>query len=160
MNVRENAPFSPFVPSLNIEGGSKTTFATSQSGSTPQAPVTVAYVVPSLTGSKDVAYDATLTFTSVSGGSGEVISPGTAVTVGNLMRGNVRDNDTVTISDALFIAQYLAGLRSLGTGANAVNHLNAASVKRDTGTGGEQITIADALLIAQMLAGLRDASFN
>ncbi len=157
--TRGNAPFSTIDAYPNIESGTKTTVSSSQSGSAPQAPITVAYLLPSLIGTKDNTYDATLSFTSLSSSSGEVITPGPAAVLPNLKRGNARDTDAVTITDALFIAQYLAGLRPLGTGDTATNALNAASVKRETGAG-EKITIADALLIAQMLAGLRDASFN
>ncbi len=62
--------------------------------------------------------------------------------------------------DALFIAQYLAGLRGLGEGDGGVSAVNAATPRNDSPANGSEITITDALYIAQMLAGLRDAGYE
>ncbi|RLE70955.1 MAG: hypothetical protein DRJ43_00845 [Thermoprotei archaeon] len=66
------------------------------------------------------------------------------------LRGDANGDGKITIADAMFIAQYLAGNRP----ASDLNLLNAASVKHDDK--GDRITIADAMFIAQYLAGLRD----
>lgn len=71
------------------------------------------------------------------------------------LRGDANKDGRVSIADAMFIAQYLAGNRP----ASHLNLLNAASVKHD-GNKGDKITIADAMFIAQYLAGLRDSKFN
>ncbi len=56
------------------------------------------------------------------------------------------------------IAQYLAGLRPLGTDTTTVNAVNAASPRQDDANG-DKLTITDALFIAQMLAGIRDSNY-
>jgi hypothetical protein len=71
------------------------------------------------------------------------------------MRGDANKDGKVSIADAMFITQYLAGSRP----RTDLNLLNAASVKQD-GENGDKVTIADAMLIAQYLAGLRDEGFN
>lgn len=73
----------------------------------------------------------------------------------NFVRADANNDTHVTIADAMFIAQYLAGNRP----ASDLNLLNAASVKQD-GAEGDKITIADAMFVAQYLAGLRDNGFN
>ncbi|MDA0733403.1 MAG: S8 family serine peptidase [Chloroflexi bacterium] len=77
------------------------------------------------------------------------------------LRGDALADGVISITDALFIAQYLVGLRSECTTlvANTCLHsVNAASVKQDGAF--DQKTIADALFIAQYLVGLRDESYN
>ncbi len=72
-----------------------------------------------------------------------------------LMRGDANSDGQVTVADAMFIAQYLAGTRS----GSALNLLNAASVKHD-GEKGDKVTIADAMFILQYLVGQRDGYFE
>jgi len=71
------------------------------------------------------------------------------------MRGDANGDGHISIADAMFIAQYLAGNRP----SSDLNLLNAASVKHD-GSEGDKISIADAMFIAQYLAGLRDEHLN
>lgn len=71
------------------------------------------------------------------------------------IRGDANGDGRVSIADAMFIAQYLAGNRPL----SKIKLLNAASVKHD-GEKGDKITIADAMFIAQHLAALRDEYFK
>lgn len=66
------------------------------------------------------------------------------------MRGDANRDAQVSIADAMFIAQYLAGSRA----GSDLGLLNAASVKQD-GVGGDRISIADAMIIGQYLAGSR-----
>ncbi len=73
-------------------------------------------------------------------------------------RGDAKADGTVNISDALYIAQYLAGLRGLGEDATKVNAVNAASVKQDGVF--DKSSSADVLYIAQYVVGLRDGCFN
>jgi hypothetical protein len=71
------------------------------------------------------------------------------------MRGDANNDGKISIADAMFIAQYLAGNRP-GTDLNL---LNAASVCQD-GNMGDKVTIADVMFITQYLAGLRDKNFE
>lgn len=78
-----------------------------------------------------------------------------------LRRGDANKNGSVSITNALFIAQYLAGTRDIST----LNTVNAASPKLEnplvfsgldmpiSSVRGEKINVTDALFIAQMLAG-------
>jgi len=85
----------------------------------------------------------------------EAPSPQQNDTKPSLLRGDVNMDGKITIADAMFIAQYLAGNRP----ASNLNLLNAASVKHDQAEG-DKISIADAMFIAQYLVGLRDESFE
>ena len=76
------------------------------------------------------------------------------VTVLPGLRGDADDDGDVDIFDAMFIAQYLVGERSL----DDLNFYNAASVKHDIPE--DIIDIFDAMYIAQYLVGLRDANFE
>lgn len=115
---------------------------------------TVAKLVPSLTGSKDSPVGITITMPSIIGGNDEIMEDEGPTTL-TFRRGAVRGAATATITDALFIAQYLAALKDI----SQINALNAASIFHD-GPGGDKITIVDALALAQQLAGLRDANFD
>ena len=97
-----------------------------------------------------------LTFDQILASDAEVITPeGTIVKTYRL--GDAKPDGTLNIADALFIAQYLAGLREIGEGADFVHAINAASIKQDGLF--DKINIADVLFIAQRLVGLRDVCF-
>lgn len=115
---------------------------------------TIAKLVPSLTGSKDSPVGITLTMPSIIGGNDEIMEDEGPTTL-TFWRGAVRGSETATITDALFIAQYLAALKDI----SQINALNSASIFHD-GPSGDKITIIDALALAQQLAGLRDANFE
>ena len=71
------------------------------------------------------------------------------------LRGDARTVDgIVNIVDAMFIAQYTVGLRTL----SELNPVNGASVRYDTP--GDTMNIVDAMFIAQYTVGLRNSSFN
>ena len=72
-----------------------------------------------------------------------------------LLRGDTNNDGVVNIVDAMFIAQYIVGIRELDT----INAVNAASVNHD-GSSGDIINIVDAMFIAQYIVGLRDANFE
>lgn len=67
------------------------------------------------------------------------------------VRGDANRDGRVSIADAMFMAQYLAGNRP----GSDLNLLNAASVKQD-GTEGDKVSIADAMIVGQYLAGSRN----
>ncbi len=167
------APFGSLTINTNADGGTKTFFnafeasASVQPGADGQTPAYFAGLYPSLTGSKDTAYTIVLDATTLSLTGGIDISRDAPVTR-SFKRGDARLDGSVTIADALFIAQYLAGLRGLGEGAYEGNTeyvapLNAASVRHDysaSSVPGDATTIVDALYIAQMLATMRDANYE
>ena len=76
-----------------------------------------------------------------------------------LLRGDGKGDGEVTIFDALFIAQCLAGQKQFGTGDSECNPVNAASVRQD-GEQGDSVSIKDALFIAQYMVKSRDEYFN
>ncbi len=154
LNVAEASPFS--TPSVAIDNGAgSTTYSASQTGSTPQAPMTVASLVVRLVGSKDNTYTLTLTFNSITTGGALPVNQAANAVLSGIRRGDANGSNDITIVDALFIAQYLAHIRAI----TDLNPINSASVRYD-GVGGDTISITDALFIAQMLAFIRDGSYN
>lgn len=158
MGVAGIAPFSSPTSTLNTSGGTRTNFAASQTGQAPVPPLTLANLRIRLQGSKNTARTVTLDFNTVSRASGGDIPQEASASL-TFQRGDAKPDGAITITDSLFIAQYLAGIRGLGTDNLLVNPVNSASTKQDD-VNGDKITIADALLIAQMLAGIRDDSYN
>ncbi len=71
------------------------------------------------------------------------------------MRGDADNDGKISITDAIVIAEYLAGVRP----EEDLNMFNAASVNHD-GDAGDKVTIADAMVIAQYLDGQRDEYFR
>jgi hypothetical protein len=144
---------------VNIKTAVRIAPPSSQTGSNPQPPIELFRLYPWLIGSKDNAYTITLHFDAITKvGGGDI--PQSADVTKTFRRGDANNSGLVTITDALFIAQYLAGLRTLGEATDQVSPLNAATPRNDSTTAGSSITITDALYIAQMLAGLRDGFYN
>ncbi|MBI2934768.1 MAG: S8 family serine peptidase, partial [Chloroflexi bacterium] len=164
MNVLSVRAAPPFNVAPQI-GSGQVTLSGSQTGSAPQPPVTFASMVTRLIGSANNSYSMTLNFQKVKGTNGDVFIQEGAYTISNLRRGDARADGQVTISDALFIAQYLAGIREPGEDIARTHLVNAASVRQDVTSGpvqnqGDKVTIQDAMYIAQLLAGLRDDYYN
>lgn len=158
LGVRGVAPF--VSPTGNVQNGAGSTRINAvQTGSVPQAFLTLAQVAPRILGSSEQAQNIVLSFASLANVASGANIPQDSPKTFTVQRGDARKDGTISIADALFVAQYLVGLRDIGDSTSQVHVVNAASVKTD-GPTGDQVTIADALLIAQMLAGLRDASFN
>jgi len=67
------------------------------------------------------------------------------ITEGSIIKGDVNGDGSITIVDALFVAQYTVGLRAFNS-----QQLAAADVNGDG-----QVTVVDALFIAQYTVGLR-----
>ena len=117
----------------------------------------MAVVATRLLGCVTESTSLTLSFDAMTGRDGRNVNQEQSV-VASYRLGDAKADDAINIGDALFIAQYLAGLRDLGVGLDAVNAVNAASVKQD---GAFDVTnIADVLFVAQHLVGLRDGCFN
>lgn len=153
----------------------------------PGKPLVLAMLSPYLNGSKDRSFTLQVNVSELLGRAGQkgarqenFVSGLDSPQLTDLRRGDARADGVVNITDALFIAQYLVGVRELGDGLAKVHMINAASARYDANPSaqgvaqplaagalpakpmslsqmtGDQITIQDTLFIAQMLAGLRD----
>ena len=91
-------------------------------------------------------------FITVTGG--EVI-PDEPPPVKTFMRGDINGDETVDIMDAVYGAQYLAGLRPL----EDISPLNMASVHHD-GADGDIMDMLDCIYIAQYVIGIRDSFYE
>ncbi len=149
---------SPICDIQNAAGSTR--INASQTGSSPQAPTTLAQIAPRIEGSSTISHNIVLSFTSlvdVTAGDNIAADGNKTFTV---RRGDARADGAINITDALFIAQNLAGLRSLGGDLTQTHAVNGASAKLEHLLTGEKLNITDALFVAQKLAGLRDDSFN
>jgi hypothetical protein len=116
----------------------------------------IAKLIIRLNGSATTPYTLGVTFQNImAGGATGMNVPAENTQTFTFLRGDANGNGTVSMGDAMFIAQYLVGLRPL----TDLNIVNSASVKQD-GTAGDVISIADAMFIAQYLVGLRNANYN
>ena len=116
------------------------------------APVTVAKLVPSLTGSALRTTDMYVGFDLICDPAGnEIAAPGTPQAI-TFQRGDVNGDGVVNIIDAMIGAQYLVGTRS------DIHLLNMASVHHDVGA--DKVDIVDCMYIAQYAVGARDANFE
>lgn len=164
------APFNTVTLNVDNQAG-QATFSSSQAGASPQAPITLGRVALALVGNSLTSYDLVLTFNSISAVSGAAISPSSSP-MKTLRRGDAYGNAQVSITDALFIEQYLVGLRSIGETVVDVNLINAASAKHDYSESfkGEKLNEADTLFIGQAIprpaapeepsTSLRDSNFS
>ena len=124
-------------------------------------PALLGHALTRLTGSNQHPCPLELEITSLKDDGGQAMSVDQGVLAQTLLRGDARADGNVNIADALFIAQYLVGLRPACTGVvdtTCLHSANAASVRHDGDF--DEKTIADALFIAQGLVGLRDEFYN
>lgn len=142
-------------PTMNNSAGKTSFSGSSKNQAKHDTETRIAKLVPRLTGAKDALIEIVLNLHSVVEGDEESDMEEEAPTSLFFRRGAARGRDSSNITDALFIAQYLAGLRN----DSELNLLNAASIKPDSGNG-DKVAITDALYLAQFLAGLRDSNFN
>jgi len=157
MDVKNGPTFSTEALTLPHTSGSAT-IRGSLTGAATQAPLTLVRVAPRILGSANVNHTLTLSVDGLGAAGGNIAADGIKTYL--LRRGDAKADGTITIADALFIAQSLAGLRETGEGLSLIHAINGANARQETTQTGEKLTIADALYIAQMLAGLRDASFG
>ncbi len=110
MAARGSGPFaSPTYDFRNATGTTRIYGA--QSGSAPQAPLTLAQVAPRIIGSSAIPQNIVLSFaglTDVATGAG---IPADSTRTYTVRRGDAKADGAITIADALFIAQQLAGMR-------------------------------------------------
>ena len=155
LGVRHDALF-PGSESIDNMAGATDFDGTASAG--VATPCQLSFLTLRLIGSALQPATATLTFSDIRDPDGNGISPLTPVLENTFLRGDAKADGQVKIGDALFICQYLVGLRDIGEGLDKVEPVNAASVKHDDGF--DKIGIGDALYIAQYKVGLRDANFN
>ena len=76
------------------------------------------------------------------------------------LRGDAQADGSISIGDALFIAQHIVAplFRPAGEGAGDIHPVNAGSVNHDSPD--DVISLADAIRIAQFLVGIRDEFYN
>ncbi len=155
LEVRLKAPFATGTVTIdNPNGSTQLSASTSPAASWPIDPL--AFVTMRLLGCVDQTITLTPTFGQILDGNGAplAIDQPAAKTY---RRGDAKADGTVNISDALFIAQYLAGIRGIGETTSLVSAVNTASVKQDGAF--DKISSADVLLIAQYVVGLRNKCF-
>ena len=110
-------------------------------------------MVAKLVGDAVTSYTLTLTFSEIAAITGTEIEQEAPVTL-SFRRGDATGNNKTSIGDAMFIAQYVVGNKTL----DEICAVNAASVKHDSG--GDKVTIDDAMYVAFRAVGLRDDNFN
>jgi len=125
----------------------------------------LAFVGLRLTGPNTSPVNVTLTFTDIKDSLGSTIAQDTPDSR-TFLRGDARADGSISVSDALFIAQHLVdpAARPAGEGAGEIHPVNAGSVVHDlvggvAGTGIDVITVADVVRIAQFLVGNADGSY-
>jgi hypothetical protein len=114
----------------------------------------VARIAPRLVGDCITPVTITIAFQNITGAGGSS-APEESPNSLSFRRGDVNGNGTVDIFDAMYIAQYIVGVRP----ASQINFVNAACIKHD-GTDGDKLDIFDAMYIAQMVVGLRNNRFE
>ena len=148
------------VDPLSIDNATGVTTFGGSSAAT-SAPIGLAHALTRLLGSNLVACQLDLEMVSLQDGGGQALPIDPTILAHTLLRGDARAHGVINIADALFIAQYLVGLRPACTdvvGTTCLHSVNAASVRQD-GTF-DRKTIADALFIAQYMVGLRDGFYD
>ncbi|MFC1937825.1 leucine-rich repeat domain-containing protein, partial [Chloroflexota bacterium] len=165
-NVLSVNAVSPWVaaPASIDNGAGQATFGGTRNpgGETPVVPASMtipAFIHLRLISDCLTSCNVTLTWVDIVDAD-SIHIPTEATVIKTFRRGDTRADGAITIGDALFATQYLAGIREIdcvGGDTDKVNPVNMASVKHD---GDFDIkTIADVLYIRQYLAGLRDANF-
>ncbi|MDA0734577.1 MAG: hypothetical protein O2860_08350 [Chloroflexi bacterium] len=160
LNILEVRPLDFATSAVTVDDTSGITSFDGVASPATATPSDLNHVVVRLVGSNQTSCSVTTAFTSLlDNGGNRVLAPDLAVQ--NLLRGDARADGNITIADALFIAQYLVGLRPACADTvdfTCLHSVNAASVRHDGDF--DQKTIADALFIAQHLVGLRDKYYN
>jgi len=144
-----DAPFTDLTTGVD-NGNGNASF--SKSGVSDTTPCKVARLAPKLVGNAAVAYDLEIYFDNITGSGGSGTGDTQTITY---RRGDVNNDGSVSIKDAMFAAQYIAGNRVL----SFIEAVNLACVNHDE-VPGDKILGSDDMFIAQYRVGLRDAGFN
>jgi len=156
LEVRRMSPFDTGADNIDNPGGLTRFNGLRVEGAL--APVDLAFLALRLVGSVHDQSQGALVFTEIIDVEAEPLAPTPAEISHNYRRGDARADGIISIADALYIAQYLAGMRDLGEGLDKVHPVNAASVKWDSDI--DMVNIADVLYICQYLVGLRGPYMN
>ena len=156
LDVRLKPPID--TGSSNIDNPAGLTRLVSVAPLGAEAPVDLAFLPMRLVGCALDQCQGTLNFTNLFDYDGNLLVASAPEIGYSFQRGDAKADGDVNIADALFIAQYLVGVRDLGDGLDKVHAVNSASVKHDNGC--DEINIADVLFIAQYLVGIRDCYFE
>jgi hypothetical protein len=160
VNILGIRPLGFTATALDIDNPSGMTTFDGIAAPPVAAPNSLYHAVARLVGSNQVPCAVTVDLDSILDGAGNpVLAPDTSIQ--NLRRGDARADGVIDVADALFIAQYLAGLRpacTLTVDTACLHSVNAGSVRQDGAF--EKKTIADARYIAQHLMGRRDEFYN
>jgi hypothetical protein len=151
VGIRGVSPFDG--PSFNAETG---IFAVTTIAS-PAQPVhsAVANLIVQLTGNCQTPCSVEVMFQEIKSATDTTLNvPQEGPDLLPFLRGDARIDGIINIVDAMVIAQYTVGIRTL----NEINGVNAASVKQDAT--GDVLNILDAMFIAQYTVGLRDSKFE
>ena len=147
------------APATDPAGVTRFTASIDASDGEPELPMVLARIAVRLNGSVfDSGFLSLGSLSLVQSGQDFAIEQGTIATR-EFRRGDVQQDEDITIFDALYIAQCLANQRGFGDGAGQCNAVNAASVRQD-GAGGDSVSIKDALFIAQYLVSRRNEFFE
>lgn len=160
VNILEIRPLEFAPDTVNIDNALGITTFNGVASPPAAVPSNLNHASIRLQGDNQTACLITMELNPLIDASGNSIVVPTA-SVGGLLRGDARVGGIIDIYDALYIAEYLAGLRNECTDAvddTCLHTTNAASVRQDGAI--DQITIADALLITQHLVGLRGNSYE
>ncbi|MFW6175021.1 MAG: hypothetical protein ACOC5K_04505, partial [Chloroflexota bacterium] len=164
LDFRVGPGFTMSGSEIDRSSAMTTVSATSTAGVSPDSPL--AFALTRLNGSAEQTCVLEMSLTGLTTTDG-VSATSTDTSRVELRRGNIRQDDTVSIADALFGAQYLAGLRSGCVSpkrpgepgdTTCAEVAGMASVRHDGDF--DEPTIADVLFVAQRLAGLRDDFFD
>jgi hypothetical protein len=159
-NILGIRPLDFTATALDIDNASGMTTFDGIAAPPVATPSNLYQAVARLVGSNQVPCAVAVELNSLLDGAGNpVLAPDTSIQ--NLRRGDARADGVIDVADALFIAQYLAGLRPACTPPEdtaCLHSVNAASVRQDGAF--DKKTIADARYIAQHLMGRRDEFYN
>jgi hypothetical protein len=160
LNLREIREMDLPLADINIGHPAGLASFTGTIPATGSAPFDLGHALTRLVGSNQQSCPLTMEITSLTDQEGNPISVTGSLTH-EFRRGDARADGVINVADALYIAQYLNGLRPACTDVvdtGCLHSVNATSVSQDGPF--DRKAIADANFIAQHLLGLRDESYD
>lgn len=149
------------ITAVNVDDEAGLAIFNAISASGAAAPATLAFVPLRLVGSAIDVCSLDIAFTQLFDTEGTGIGVDGTGFSWVFQRGDARADGEITIADAMFLSQYLAGIRPGCTDEvtlTCVQIVNGSSVRHDDTA--EKLTVTDALFVAQLLVELRDAGFD
>jgi hypothetical protein len=151
LEIRERE-FSVTVNSIDDSAGVAEFEGNAGGGST--GPAELAQVVSRTLGSGQTGCSITVEVTGLTDEGGNPVEVEEASLTRELRRGDANADGVVNVADAMYIAQYLEGMRSECTPeieSTCLHSLNAANWEADGGI--DRVTMADAVSLGQHLTG-------